>query len=81
MSDPNDRTMMKARQHVTVIAASLRHVIGVEAAAALLIGNACGVLSEAYSPERTAAHLREIADSIENDDGDADQAAPEGRLQ
>jgi hypothetical protein len=74
MSDQNERTMAKARQHTTVIAASLRHVIGPIPAAGLLLGGACGILLTEFGREHTVRHLRELADSVENDDGDDDQA-------
>lgn len=76
MSEHHERTMAKARQHCTVIAASLRHVIGPINAAGLLLGGACGILLTEYGRDEAVRHLREMADSIENDDGADDQAPP-----
>jgi hypothetical protein len=72
----DEKTMLKARAHCTVIAATLRHRVGPMNAAGLLLGGACGILTTEYGNEQAARHLRELANEIESDDSADDQAAP-----
>jgi hypothetical protein len=72
MSD--DRNIMKARHHLTVIALGLTAKLGPRDAAAVLLGAATGILTTAFGPEMAANYFSGVADAIQNGEDEAGEA-------
>jgi len=73
MAKDPEQTMLEARAHCTVIAASLAQVVGPTHAAGLLLGGALGILVTHFGRDEAVRQLRELAADVEKDDG-SDQA-------
>jgi hypothetical protein len=66
----DDRTLAQARSHMTAVAHGMALKLGAEAAAAVLLGAAVGVLMTSCGAEKAAEYLSALAAALEHGDGD-----------